>query len=260
MLFSTGTLCISESSEKWQLLAPLLQLHPDVGRRDALRKRPNALLRLKKRLKNDDSSSSDSEAAVTTSPISSNGNCSEPEDANDVCTQANTSFVLMREEILHLFAHKNLSAQLAVAIGVTACEYYDRFVRGNRAAIIDVIVYCFYAAKKNWCVRAGIKFGCNFLLYATNPQSCHSTYAVYIVDMNQKGSASSWTDVIAAVRSSRQVKKKSVFALVEATNDISNWSYDDFVNKVDSIAVREIVLSKWSMKRFSQVPNKNALK
>ncbi|XP_022900403.2 tRNA-splicing endonuclease subunit Sen2 [Onthophagus taurus] len=62
---------------------------------------------------------------------------------------------------------------------------WDEFKNINQYFIIDYAVYLHFRLK-NWVIKSGLKFGCDFLLYKQGPAFYHASYVVIIDVINEK--------------------------------------------------------------------------
>lgn len=93
--------------------------------------------------------------------------------------------VLDRLEYLQLMPEEVMFLQFAVGaidVGTSSAALYSRLAehglfRRNYA------VYHYYRSR-GWCVRSGIKFGVDYLLYDKGPPLSHAEYCLHIVDEN----------------------------------------------------------------------------
>jgi tRNA-splicing endonuclease subunit Sen2 len=91
----------------------------------------------------------------------------------------------------------------------------DDMSRDNKF-ILDYVVYHHYRSL-GWCVRSGIKFGCDMLLYKRGPPFSHAEYSVMIV---QDGKNYDWLQLTTLARVIGTVKKNLVFVFVSSPTQI----------------------------------------
>lgn len=73
------------------------------------------------------------------------------------------------------------------------------------------VVYHHYRSL-GWCVRSGIKFGCEYLLYKRGPPFHHAEFGILILAADE---TRLWEDTMAVARVIGGVKKTLIFAYVE---------------------------------------------
>ncbi|ODQ78852.1 hypothetical protein BABINDRAFT_168032 [Babjeviella inositovora NRRL Y-12698] len=84
----------------------------------------------------------------------------------------------------------------------------------NCEELIRCIVYHHYRSL-GWCVRSGIKFGTDFLLYKGGPPFTHAEHGIIIMQ-NQKGCRNTrWVDISGTARVVGGVKKNMIIAFVD---------------------------------------------
>lgn len=80
----------------------------------------------------------------------------------------------------------------------------------NNDFILNYVVYHHFRSL-GWCVRTGIKFGCNFLLYKKGPPFGHAPFAILIMT----GKDYTWIQLSAIARVIGAVKKSLVLIYVD---------------------------------------------
>lgn len=115
--------------------------------------------------------------------------------------------------------------------------------------LLEYVVYHHYRSL-GWCVRLGIKFGCDMLLYKRGPPFTHAEFAVKI--MAPEDSQSQWSDLASLARVVGGVKKTLVLVYVrapEAAEFVHLWRAatcaTDFVRVLKSYQVTEILYRRW---------------
>mmetsp|Transcript_17822 Transcript_17822/g.32883 ORF Transcript_17822/g.32883 Transcript_17822/m.32883 type:complete len:348 (-) Transcript_17822:69-1112(-) len=69
--------------------------------------------------------------------------------------------------------------------------------------------------KRGWIVTKGTNFGCDFLLYTSDPGTTHSTFAVVVTDINEEHVRSHPTKWTAITALATKVRKTALLACVE---------------------------------------------
>lgn len=87
----------------------------------------------------------------------------------------------------------------------------DEFISILRALLQKYVVYHHYRSL-GWCVRDGIKFGCEYLLYKRGPPFHHAEFGILVTAADERRS---WEETMAVARVVGGVKKTLVFAYVE---------------------------------------------
>lgn len=132
-------------------------------------------------------------------------------------------------------------------------ETSEEVLEGLRSFLQTYVVYHHYRSL-GWCVRSGIKFGCDFLLYKRGPPFHHAEFGVLISSAKDKRV---WEDTMAVARVVGGVKKTLVFAYVEVpTLDKLGqvWNGNEngrekIVHLLQLFKVCEMVYKRWSPSR-----------
>lgn len=116
--------------------------------------------------------------------------------------------------------------------------------------ITQYVAYHHYRSH-GWCVRSGIKFGCEYLLYKRGPPFQHAEFAVMVLDYKDTPDYT-WYSGIARVIGG--AKKSLILCYVEPLLQkeelMSLWDQKDFEQVFASHRVGEILYRRW-------VPGKN---
>lgn len=120
--------------------------------------------------------------------------------------------------------------------------------------MLDYAVYHHFRSL-GWCVRSGIKFGCEYLLYKRGPPFMHAEYAVLVVP-NAASHWKNWEDFMAVARVVGGVKKTLVLAYVDVPDQ---GKFDEaWKNATDSENIRklfqlykvtEVIYKRWAPSR-----------
>ncbi|ODV67117.1 hypothetical protein HYPBUDRAFT_109535 [Hyphopichia burtonii NRRL Y-1933] len=87
-------------------------------------------------------------------------------------------------------------------------QHQDQITSSNQF-ILEYVVYHHFRSL-GWCVRSGIKFGCDYLLYKRGPPFSHAEYGIYLMTGEKK-----WTDIQALTRVIGGVKKCFVLVYID---------------------------------------------
>ncbi|ODV78372.1 uncharacterized protein CANTADRAFT_6764 [Suhomyces tanzawaensis NRRL Y-17324] len=142
---------------------------------------------------------------------------------------------------------------------LSTLQLFDRCCRlsqgegPNNTFIIEYSVYHYFRSL-GWCVRSGIKFGCDMLLYKRGPPFTHAEFAVMIIPGDEK-LCRDWFDMAAIARVIGTVKKTLVLAFVEYPNretydQILLSEFEDekekFTQLLGKYRVTEILYRRWA--------------
>lgn len=143
---------------------------------------------------------------------SSDSNQSEPETPGEFLDSLvdchRFPYIVSCEEVLWILATNVHPLQ----IGLSAEDFFARFIAPRKESVARTAIY-FRFRSNGWIAKRGLKFGCDFVLYEKSPEVCHSSFCVYSVTDR---SSFDWPEILAAVRSSRQVRKRTLFALIDS--------------------------------------------
>ncbi|KAK6464169.1 hypothetical protein DFJ63DRAFT_333761 [Scheffersomyces coipomensis] len=136
-------------------------------------------------------------------------------------------------------------------------------IKPNNQFIFEYVVYHHYRSL-GWCVRSGIKFGSDMLLYKRGPPFSHAEHAVMIIPNDESESESSqydWFELASRARVIGTVKKNFVLTFVDYPHDIEDvneiWSQvtdeDDDKEILSQFfklyKITEILYRRWSPSR-----------
>ncbi|KAK6203450.1 uncharacterized protein RJT21DRAFT_119614 [Scheffersomyces amazonensis] len=137
------------------------------------------------------------------------------------------------------------------------CESYGTTISlPNHRFLIEYAVYHHYRSL-GWCVRSGIKFGCDMLLYKRGPPFTHAEHAVMIIP-NDPETQYDWFDMASRARVIGTVKKNFVIAFVDYPQDITDinliWNQPGSDKEIlsrffESFKVTEILYKRWTPSR-----------
>lgn len=128
-------------------------------------------------------------------------------------------------------------------------QYGDNF----HSFIIQYVVYHYYRSR-GWCVRSGIKFGCDYLLYKRGPPFQHAEFCINVMDCHSGGNTKDYTWYSRQSRVISGAKKIMVLTYVNRKVSSSQimewWSARQYHKVFHSYEINEIIYKRW-------VPGKN---
>ncbi|KAK9241077.1 SEN2 subunit of the tRNA splicing endonuclease-like protein [Lipomyces kononenkoae] len=117
----------------------------------------------------------------------------------------------------------------------------------DNSFIINYVVYHHYRSH-GWCIRSGVKFGVDYLLYRRGPPFSHAEFGVIVIPLYSDESKNqimrkdwSWSSGVNRVVGG--VKKVLVLCYVEVPVCIDKWHSVEELLKM--YKVREVVLRRW---------------
>lgn len=133
-------------------------------------------------------------------------------------------------------------------------ELFKLFISNDSWLIYEYVAYHHYRSL-GWCVRSGVKFGTDLILYRRGPPFSHAAFAVVILPVGSDIESQPWWWNTSVGRVIGGVKKTLVFCYVDGPNlasiDISSISEPTGITTLlKSFTVREVVYRRW-------IPNRN---
>lgn len=128
-------------------------------------------------------------------------------------------------------------------------ECCERNISPDNSFILEYVVYHHYRSL-GWCVRSGIKFGCDMLLYKRGPPFSHAEHAILIMS----DSHHDWSSISSISRVIGGVKKNLVLTFIdgpttEEFDAVVNSSYSCANEKMYNIfklyKITEILYRRW---------------
>jgi len=120
--------------------------------------------------------------------------------------------------------------------------------------ILDYVVYHHYRSL-GWCVRSGVKFGCDQLLYKRGPPFTHAEYCILIIP-NDGNARYDWFEMAAKARVIGTVKKSFVLVYVDFPTQASFnelWNSEDYKDEGQRFhdifglyKVTEVLYRRWA--------------
>ncbi|RCK58775.1 tRNA-splicing endonuclease subunit SEN2 [Candida viswanathii] len=120
--------------------------------------------------------------------------------------------------------------------------------------IVDYAVYHYFRSN-GWCVRSGVKFGTDFLLYKRGPPFIHAEYCILVMT---KDTNYDWFEIAAKARVIGSVKKTFVLCYVdyptqEQFDEILGQPELDhgllFTQLLEQYRISEVVYKRWNPSR-----------
>lgn len=120
--------------------------------------------------------------------------------------------------------------------------------------ILDYVVYHHFRSL-GWCVRSGIKFGCDFLLYKRGPPFMHAEYALIVIP-NTSEKWKDWEDFMSVSRVVGGVRKTLVLIYVDIPSELEfgelfsdNMDKAQFILLLQLYKVTEVISKRWAPSR-----------
>lgn len=101
-----------------------------------------------------------------------------------------------------------------ILISPSKCVYPENFPECDN---VYKVVYRDLVVNYGYYVQQGSKYGCDFVLYESDPDTCHSSYLLNIADTHSGSDFLTVQDLILWQRVSNKVNKKAVIAVVPVT-------------------------------------------
>lgn len=108
--------------------------------------------------------------------------------------------------------------QQSLDISPSRCVYPENFPERDD---IYKLVYRDLVVNYGYYVQQGSKYGCDFVLYENDPDTCHSSYLLNVVDSRSGCSGLSVKDLVMWQRVSNKVNKKAVIAVLSGREGVS---------------------------------------
>ncbi|KAI5965692.1 SEN2 [Candida pseudojiufengensis] len=146
---------------------------------------------------------------------------------------------------------------------IKCCKLYDDDdeIKTNNKFILNYVIYHYFRSK-GWCVRSGIKFGVDFLLYKRGPPFSHAEYCISIFqNSNSLGSNISeldWFQMSTKARVVGGVKKNYIHCYIESPNQnkfneiLNNNTIDDGLMLKQlfyEYKISELIYRRWNPSR-----------
>lgn len=159
-------------------------------------------------------------------------------------------FALNVVQILTLSSVRDLFRQ--------CCFHYEdgNSISANNKFILDYVVFHHFRSL-GWCVRSGVKFGTDFLLYKRGPPFMHAEYCILVLP-NDDSVQFDWFQMAAKARVIGTVKKIFVLAYVDCPkqqefDSILDEKHEDdslmFRNLLSRYNVSEVIYRRWAPSR-----------
>ncbi|AGO13936.1 AaceriAGR073Cp [[Ashbya] aceris (nom. inval.)] len=123
---------------------------------------------------------------------------------------------------------------------------------GAQPALHEIERLCrLYAAyhhyrSHGWCVRSGIKFGCDFLLYRRGPPFHHAEFSVMVLAPDERHDYTWYSTVARVVGGAQKTLVLSYVALRAADEQLANlWNSHRYMDAFALFEIRELVYRRW---------------
>jgi len=123
--------------------------------------------------------------------------------------------------------------------------------------LIQLVVYMHYKSL-GWCVKGGLKFSSDYVLYQRGPPFHHAAFAVTIMNNTSKQKLKNWTHFGSIFRVVSAVKKTMVLCYVDSPskekfeqvwNSLEESDSEGLVRLLNLYSIREIVYKRWTPSR-----------
>ncbi|QPG76817.1 hypothetical protein FOA43_004211 [Brettanomyces nanus] len=130
-------------------------------------------------------------------------------------------------------------------------------VEADNMFLIQFAVY-FHYKSLGWCVKSGLKFSSDFVLYQRGPPFHHAAFAVTILKNSSINALKNWTHFGSIFRVVSAVKKTMVLCYIDTPTSnqlVDLWkTLDDndnegLINLVNMYSIREIIYKRWTPNR-----------
>lgn len=158
---------------------------------------------------------------------------------------------IIRLEYLQLSPHEAVFLSLGLGVLDTGHEISQLLQRtlGYSVQRLHEYIAYHYFRSLGWCMRSGVKFGTDFILYKRGPPFHHAEYAVNVVASDAQ---LDWQGNQAIMRVLGGVKKTLVLAYVEGPSYVE-WdritSIGDFRRILQQFKVKPITFFRWTPTR-----------
>ncbi|KAH8583666.1 tRNA intron endonuclease [Cryptosporidium sp. chipmunk genotype I] len=99
------------------------------------------------------------------------------------------------------------------------CIYPENFAKNDN---VYKLVYHDLVVKYGYYVQQGSKYGCDFVLYENDPDKCHSSFLLNIINPLEKKQPLTIRDLVLWQRVSNKVNKKTVIAFLTEEKEEEN--------------------------------------
>lgn len=107
------------------------------------------------------------------------------------------------------------------------------------------VVYHHYRSR-GWCVKSGIKFGCDYLLYKKGPPFHHAEFSIMVLDSDVQQDYTWYSNVSRVVGSARKQLVLSYVIRLTSTHHIMNlWKKQKFEQVFSQYKIGEITYRRW---------------
>ncbi|AMD18949.1 HBR048Cp [Eremothecium sinecaudum] len=113
------------------------------------------------------------------------------------------------------------------------------------------VVYHHYRSR-GWCVRSGIKFGCDFILYKRGPPFHHAEFCIMILAAEKPSPDYTWFSTAARVVAGAKKSLVLTYVNTECSKEqiMSFWDQQNYLELFSVFKVGELTYKRW-------IPGKN---
>jgi tRNA-splicing endonuclease subunit Sen2 len=141
------------------------------------------------------------------------------------------------------------SENSSVSSYLSSVELFKLFISANRGLLYEYIAYHHYRSL-GWCVRSGVKFGTDLILYRRGPPFSHAEFGIIVVPVGSKDEKQPWWWNTSVGRVIGGVKKTLVFCYIDGPEvdsiDLESISHPSQITALlKSFKIREVVYRRW---------------
>ncbi len=123
--------------------------------------------------------------------------------------------------------------------------------------LIQFVVYMHYKSL-GWCVKSGLKFSSDYVLYQRGPPFHHAAFAVTVMNNTSKQMLKNWTHFGSIFRVVSAVKKTMILCYVDSPskemfeqvwNSLDEGDSEGLIRLLNLYTIREIVYKRWTPSR-----------
>ncbi|KAA8916167.1 hypothetical protein TRICI_001658 [Trichomonascus ciferrii] len=151
---------------------------------------------------------------------------------------------LVQLEYLQLMPSEALFLSVLGCLEIDKCtnhqELFEYFIASDDHFLYDYIVYHHFRSR-GWCVRSGVKFGTDYLIYRRGPPFSHAEFGILVMPTNEAPEKDWWWNTSVG-RVVGGVKKTLVFCYVTLPESREGMSLEQILK---ASFVREVVYRRW---------------
>ncbi|CAI4228074.1 unnamed protein product [Auanema sp. JU1783] len=134
------------------------------------------------------------------------------------------SLELSFEEVFYLYFKKNWIVVYEQSNALTAEDLWNVFTRENRSKLVEKLVVYSQLRDFGWCVRSGLTYGCQYLVYKECPSNYHASAGVFIKNATEPN------HLVSLTRALTNVKKALIIATITFPTGFNLLTIDDLKN------------------------------